>query len=147
MSINSDEIDHTYIDISVFNAPKSDGTDKRRMLQYIEQRQTLMLKEKPSNYYLSITRFSLQTGNSIPIFIAKVDTSNGNTDATKTAYIITVKYKGTNGAIYSVSRNIKWFPENLTISAPVASIGGFKTQPNSEYYYCYSLTHFIRVLN
>ena len=145
--MNKDDVDHTYIDISAFNAPKSDGSDKRRILQYIEQRQTPIFKENASNYYLCITRFSLQTGNSVPIFIAKVDTSNGNTNASRTTYVITVKFKGASDTIYSVSENVIWFPENLTIAEPVSDAGGFKTQPNSEYYYCYSLTHLIRVFN
>ena len=147
MNQTKGDVDHTYVDISVFNAPKSDGTDKRKVLQYIEQRQTPILSERASNYYLSITRFSLQTGNSIPIFIAKVDTANNNDEAFRTAYVLTVKYRGFTGTLYTATQPVQWFPENLTVPVPVAPAGGFTSQPNSEYYYCYSLTHWVRVLN
>ena len=106
MNQTKGDVDHTYVDISVFNAPKSDGTDKRQVLQYIEQRQTPILSERASNYYLSITRFSLQTGNSIPIFIAKVDTANNNDEAFRTAYVLTVKYRGYTGALYTATQPV-----------------------------------------
>ena len=51
MNQTKGDVDHTYVDISVFNAPKSDGTDKRKVLQYIEQRQTPILSERASNHY------------------------------------------------------------------------------------------------
>ncbi len=140
-------VDHTYIDISVFNAPKSDGADKRKVLQYIEQRQIPILSERASNYYLSITRFSLQTANSIPIFIAKVDTANDKDEAFRTAYVLTFEYKGYTGAMYTATQNVQWFSKKLAVPIPVAPTGGLTSQPNSKFYYCYSLTHWIRVLD
>ena len=39
MNQTKGDVDNIYVDISVFNAPKSYRTDKRKVLQYIEQRQ------------------------------------------------------------------------------------------------------------
>ena len=52
MNQTKGDVDHTYVDISVCNAPKIDGTgtDKRKVLQYIEQRQMPILSERASNY-------------------------------------------------------------------------------------------------
>ena len=59
MNQTKGDVDHTYVDISVFNAPKSDGTDKRQVLQYIEQRQTPILSERASNYYLRVNNYMI----------------------------------------------------------------------------------------
>ena len=55
-------------------------------LRFEENRNTPFLEGDSSEYFCSVVRFSIQTGNSLPIFIPRVVTGVGQTDINKTVY-------------------------------------------------------------
>ena len=143
--MNSEKIDpdHVYIDINVYNQP-NDVDNAPQFLEYTEQRQSPILPTSSEEWYMSVVRFSLQT-SSLPIWYPKIELNQNNPD--KLVYVMTVKYHSDNGNIYTVSRHVKWYPENVTIPAPSPVGSVFVEQPFSEYYYAYSSQLFIRVFN
>jgi hypothetical protein len=133
MSYN--EPDHTYIDTSVINNDTT-GTNPRSVLTFSESRTTPYV-QNPSDYYLSIIRFSLQS-SSLPVFIPQVVV--GQADPNKTIYSITLKYK-----TFEYQQFIQYEPQDK--SAPVANPPLVSQDMSTKYYYVYSYQHFIKLLN
>ena len=78
---------HTYLDLDVVNNNLNSSTNAPQ-LRFEENRNTPFLEGDSSEYFCSIVRFSIQTGNSLPIFIPRVET--GQTDINKTVYKATL---------------------------------------------------------
>ena len=78
---------HTYLDLDVVNNNLNSNTDAPQ-LRFEENRNTPFLEGDSSEYFCSIVRFSIQTGNSLPIFIPRVET--GQADINKTVYRVTL---------------------------------------------------------
>ena len=76
---------HTYLDLDVVNNNLNSSTNAPQ-LRFEENRNTPFLEGGSSEYFCSIVRFSIQTGNSLPIFIPRVETGTGQTDINKTVY-------------------------------------------------------------
>ena len=74
---------HTYLDLDVVNNNLNSNTNAPQ-LRFEENRNTPFLEGDSNEYFCSIVRFSIQTGNSLPIFIPRVMT--GQTDINKTVY-------------------------------------------------------------
>ena len=70
----------------VNNNPNSNAVAPQ--LRFEENRNTPFLEGDSSVYFCSILRFFIQTGNSLPIFIPRVET--GQTDINKTVYKATL---------------------------------------------------------
>ena len=62
---------HTYLDLDVVNNNMTSNTNAPQ-LRFEENRNTPFLEGDSSEYFCSIVRFSIQTGNSLPIFIPRV---------------------------------------------------------------------------
>lgn len=166
---NKGDPDHVYIDINLYNQPDQID-DKPQFLEYCEQRQSPILPTNAEDWYMSVVRFSLQTGSTLPIWIPKLELGQSNPDLL--VYVMTVKYKtGVDTPQFiTVSKNVKWYPEDVTAVkpsppaiAPLApgvlpgtpleivtddNIPPFETQDlTTGYYYAYSSQHIIRVFN
>ena len=94
--------------------------------------------QKPSDFNLSIVRFSLDTYN-LPVFIPIINFESTNPD--ETIYNLSIKY---NQKLYT--KNIYWKSQNQYISKPSKTANNFQDF-NSNYYYCYTFTYFINLLN
>mgnify|MGYP003338678369 CR=1 FL=1 len=81
---------HVYMDLDVVNNDYS-ATSKPQ-LRFEETRNTPFLPGDSADYFCSIIRFSIQTGNTLPVFIPKVQT--GQTNVNKTIYQVTLMMVG-----------------------------------------------------
>lgn len=167
--------DHLYLDLSIINNDNT-GSQPKTSLSFQESRTNPILTN-PSNYFLSIARFEVDTpGVSLPIFIPLlnvdgVNNPNGYTNINglsgqgginQTAYTITMAGV-TGGAnptlINTYSLNVLWAPEDKTAIPPnnpqVLDPSG-NTIPNSAftgqdittgYYSCYSAKWWINCIN
>ena len=80
---------HSYLDLDVVNNNLSGDTEDP-VLRFEETRNQPFLKGNSSDYFCTIIRFSIQTGNSLPVFIPRIET--GQTDVNKTVYKITMTW-------------------------------------------------------
>ena len=72
---------HDYLDLDVVNNNLNSNTNAPQ-LRFEENRNTPFLDGDCSEYFCSIVRFSIQTGNSLPIFIPRVITGQGDINLT-----------------------------------------------------------------
>jgi hypothetical protein len=61
------DTDHIYMNLDVVN----DGTTEQQPLRFSETR-TIPFLGNASDYYASVIRFTLQTSNSLPVFIPDI---------------------------------------------------------------------------
>ena len=80
---------HTYLDLDVVNNNLNSNTNAPQ-LRFEENRNTPFLEGDSSEYFCSIVRFSIQTGNSLPIFIPRIETGAAQSDINKTVYKVTL---------------------------------------------------------
>jgi hypothetical protein len=90
---------HVYMDMDVINNNYSG--DSPPHLRFEETRNAPFLDGDSSEYFCSIIRFSIQTANSLPVFIPLID--NTAADINTTIYKITFVYEKT-GAKYTVTK-------------------------------------------
>jgi len=125
-----------YFDLNVTNFQSS--TTKPLPFQYNEARSNPFI-QKPEDYYLSILRFTVDTGT-VPIFIPSIQPNQANKDLT--IYSVSMSYSPTNTypAEYNVQTFITWIPQDTGVDIPLApSLTFNKLQNNSTgYYNCYS---------
>lgn len=113
---------------------------------YEERTQPIL--ENPSDYYMSVIRFSLD-GSLIPIFICPIiyNTLDPN-DINLTPFIVTLRT-----ATASYSQNVRYVPENNRTPLPVPPSDPLGPTPirgqdlTSSYYYIYTYTRFIAMVN
>lgn len=130
MTIDDSTPDHIYMDINVYNKPGVNDADKH--LQYTEIRNNLIL-DKPSDYFMSVVRFSLETGSSLPIWVPKIEPGlNGLV----TVYKFYLKYKLISGQVLEVERPVVWWAEDFT-----------QKMGDENYYFAYSSLHIINIFN
>ena len=80
---------HTYYDLDIFNND-SIGNVNPVPLRFTEVRNNPFL-DCPENYYMSVVRFQIQTGDSLPVFVPQVQL--GQTDPNLLIYSVTLTYK------------------------------------------------------
>ena len=84
---------HVYLDLDVVNNDYS--SNKPPPLKFEENRNAPFLDGSSADYFCSIVRFSIQTANSLPVFIPKIDPTAAD-PITTTIYKITFVYKKVN---------------------------------------------------
>jgi len=84
-----------------------------------------------SDYFCAILRFTIQTGNSLPVFIPRVEL--GQNDINKTVYKITLRRAASNGTIVEGSANVMYRPEDDTAKLPAPPLTS--QDFSSNYYY------------
>ena len=96
----------------------------------------------PSKYYMSIIRFSLDTGTTLPVFIPEI--VNGTTDINETIYKITLVYNGT-----AYTSTIEWIPQNRISNLPIppAQCQNGEADLSTGYYFCYNYQYFLNLVN
>ena len=81
---------HVYLDLDVINNDFSSSPPP--LLKFEETRNAPFLDGSSSDYFCSIVRFSIQTANSLPVFIPQIDTKAADPINT-TIYKISFVYK------------------------------------------------------
>lgn len=120
---------HVYVNASIRN----NGVFPSLLARYTDTFTTPIL-ENPSDYYVSIIRFSVDTSE-VPLMIMNISGVN----ATQTPYQVTI----TNGADVQTT-NLIWVPQSTSATVPTV----FNPQDvNTDYYYLYSYQHFIDMVN
>jgi hypothetical protein len=96
---NAASADQLYFDITVSNFK---STTTKPPVFYFNESRTLPFIRNPEEYYLSILRFTMETG-SIPVFIPSIQPNQGDRD--KTLYSFTLEYTadfaGASGTTYT----------------------------------------------
>lgn len=132
--------DYTYFDISIPHNDFIQNVGRPTPATFLQTRGSPLFDGKPSDYNLSVVRFTAPT-QIIPIQIIPV-LRGGNTDINKLLYSITLKW---GAFVHQV--NLIWNTEDLT--APVPTSVGINLVNNNfwQYYALYSYEHFARLIN
>ena len=131
---------HVYMDLDVINNDYTSTTAPQ--LRFEETRNQPFLDGDSSDYFCSIVRFSIQTGNTLPVFIPRIRT--GQFQANKTVYRITLK-DTIGGRIYYGAADVMYIPEDKTAPTPLSPL--VEQDVSSSYYYVYNFQHFVDLLN
>jgi hypothetical protein len=131
----SGEDDYLYYDISIFNNSESNIPDQFP-LSFIETRPENFI-ERSQDFYLSVVRFNLVLANSLPVFIPKIQSNQENRN--KTIYKIILRIGANNYLL-----DIYWQPQNILTVYPKEPV---IFQEYSDYYFCNSYSHFLRIMN
>ena len=113
--MNNNSAIHIYYDLNIVNN-NQDTKNGPPQLVFNDIRNSAIL-QNPSDYFLSVIRFTLQTANSLPIWIPEIDVSD-NLDSDKTIYSFTLKYK----TFTSEQRYVYYAPENNLSPPPMPII-------------------------
>lgn len=135
---------HVYMDLDVVNNEYS-ATSKPQ-LRFEETRNTPFLPGDSADYFCSIIRFNIQTGNTLPVFIPKVQT--GQTNVNKTIYKVTLMMADQESGVpkfYYGSADVFYEPEDLTAPLPASPMTAQDLSTN--YYYVYNYQHWIYLVN
>jgi hypothetical protein len=109
-------------------------------IDFEDQRQTAIINDA-SMYEVSVQSFSLDgCQKNFPLFIPQMAAGSN----TQTIYSVTVAVK--YGSTYNITTTpITWIPENQATYIPTPP--ATTPQIQSEYYYCYTYSHFITLVN
>ena len=131
---------HVYMDLDVMN--NDYNATSKPQLRFEETRNTPFLPGDSADYFCSIVRFNIQTGNTLPVFIPKIRT--GQTNVNRTIYTVTIQNAITNNGVttyFTASVDVMYEPEDLTAPIPASPMSG--QDLSSNYYYVYNYQHFI----
>ena len=110
---NAASPDQIYFDVTVTNFQ---STSQAPQPFYYNESRTMPFVHNPEEYYLSIQRFTVETGT-IPVFIPAIQPNQGNRDLT--IYSITLEYTDpVLGTINSGQVFIEWTPEDKGAALP-----------------------------
>lgn len=110
---NAASPDQIYFDVTVTNFQ---STSQAPQPFYYNESRTMPFVHNPEEYYLSIQRFTVETGT-IPVFIPTIQPNQGNRDLT--IYSITLEYTDpVLGTINSGQVFIEWTPEDKGAALP-----------------------------
>lgn len=130
---NSSSADQIYFDVTITNFQST--TTIPPLFYYNEQR-TMPFVACPEDYYLSILRFTLETGT-LPIFIPTIQPNQGNRNLTIYSVTLEYNYLGTD---YYAQEFIQWVPQDKSAEIPPppnATATGIQVN-TTGYYNCYS---------
>jgi hypothetical protein len=131
----SGDPDHVYVDINVIN--NDPGTVGPVPLAYREIRDRPILND-PSEYYMSIIRFTIPTHACLPVFIPVIQT--GQNDPNLSIYSFTFAYQNTYYQYY-----LRFVPQDKTAAAPKFPIQ--YQDLSTTYYYITDFQFAVDLLN
>lgn len=132
---NSDP-DHIYLDCIVSNNDAGPNTPSV-FLSFNEIRDTQIIPAPASDWYLSISRFYLETPN-LPVLLMPILT--GQSDINKSSLSITMTYK-----TFEFQQYLQYVPANVSDVLPSPPL--VTVDYNSTYYDIYSYQNFIKMIN
>ena len=132
---------HVYLDLDVIN---NNYTQEGPIpyQRFEETRNTPFLEGDSSEYFCSIVRFSIQTGNTLPVFIPSIKL--GQNDINETIYKVSLRCS-VSGTTYIATTPIYYYPEDATAAIPDPPM--IKQDISSTYYYVHNYSHFINLIN
>lgn len=138
MSFNSNYTpSRLYYDINVTNVNTESSSNPE--LAFSETRTDVIVKD-PSNYYMSIVRFSLDTP-SLPVFFPIIQSDQSNYDLT--VYSVSMVYNN-----ITVQQYIYFVPQDQSQTIPNPPIYNTpKLQQFSAYYFVFNYEYFINLIN
>jgi hypothetical protein len=127
--------DQIYFDVTVSNFK---STNTVPPIFYYNDQRTMPFIECPEDYYLSIIRFTMETGT-LPVFIPSIEPNQG--DENLTIYKVTLEVD-VSGVTYTQTTPVMWSPQDdSAVVPPPPSATQNKLQINDTgYYNCYSYT-------
>ena len=131
---------HVYMDLDVIN--NDYNSTSKPQLRFEETRNTPFLPGDSADYFCSIVRFNVQTGNTLPVFIPRIQT--GQNDPCKTIYTVSFEYMF-GSQLCTGSANVMYEPEDMTAPLPPPPITSQDLSTN--YYNVYNYQHFILLVN
>jgi len=135
-NIDLTEPQFVYYDLSAVNNDTS-GDNLPIPLRFQESRNQPFLSN-PNDYYMSIIRFQITTGDSLPVFVPQV--TLGQSDPDLLIYSITLQYKN-----YVYQEYVRYIPDDLTQPEPAPPLD-FQ-DITSSYYYVSSYQLWIEMVN
>ena len=136
---------HVYMDLDVINTDYN-ATSKPQ-LRFEENRNTPFLPGDSGDYFCSVVRFSIQTANTLPVFVPRVRT--GQSDVNKTIYQVAIMYDSEEEENTSSDKigfaSVMYTPEDETIALPAAPVAS--QDFSSSYYHVYNYQHFVHLVN
>ena len=81
---------HVYMDLQIVNNNQNNN-EPPPVLRFEETRNSPFLAGDSADYFVSILRFSVQTGNEIPVFIPSIETGSNQMDINRTIYKVTIQ--------------------------------------------------------
>jgi hypothetical protein len=134
---NAVQPDQIYFDLTTTNFQSL--TQAPNPFYFNEQRSNPIIMN-PEDYYLSIIRFTVDSGT-LPVFIPSIVPNSSSLN--QTIYTTTISWEGLNGT-YSSQVSVIWDPQDRAASIPsIPSQNALKVQDNSTgYYNCYSYQYF-----
>jgi len=127
---------HIQYDLSILNNDV-EGDSPPVPLKFEEVRNNPFLMS-PENYYLSVIRFQIQTGDSLPVFVPMVQLGQSNPN--KTIYSITLKWKN-----YEYQSYLMYIPDDASAPTPNPPLTAIDF--SSQYYYLSCYQPFIQMVN
>jgi hypothetical protein len=130
---NQSSADQIYYDVTITNFQST--TTIPPIFYYNDQR-TMPFVACPEDYYLSILRFTLETGT-LPIFIPTIQPNQGNRNLTIYSVTLEYEYLSVN---YIAQEFIQWSPQDKSAEIPPppnATATGIQVN-TTGYYNCYS---------
>lgn len=131
---------HIYLDLQIVNNNQNNN-DPPPVLTFSETRNSPFLPGDSADYYASILRFSVQTGDEIPVFIPRIEVGETQMDINKTVYKVSVE--NSRGDVKTVSLIF----ETWNLNAPVPSPPVLRQDITSRYYYMSNFAQFLPMIN
>ena len=133
---------HIYLDLDVIN--NNENNKVLPSLRFEEIKNTPFLDGDSSEYFCSIVRFTIQTGNSLPVFIPKIKLGQPNKDLT--IYTVTLAWVTPVTQLDRFgSRDVIYSAEDFFAPEPLPPLD--KQDISSSYYYVHNYGHFINMVN
>ena len=133
---------HIYLDLDVVNNDQLANNDPPP-LRFQETRTNPLLTGDTNDYYCSILRFSIQTGNTLPIFIPRIQT--GQPDPDLTVYSVSAVWSFSDGRlVHEATEYLRYVPWN---NQPKPSAPTTAQDLTGTYYHMHSFTQFQDMLN
>lgn len=112
-------------------------------VEFQDSRQTPLVKDA-SEYEVSVENFSMNGApKTLPLFIPII--ASPSTDSNTTVYTVSFGVFDGGGSYIVNTVPIVWIPENQTSYTVTPSLGPI--QAEIDYYYCYTYTHWIQLVN
>lgn len=138
-----DDSDNVYMNLLVSNNFTPDGGYELKRAEYLEERQIPII-ERASDYYLSIIRFTVPTGN-VPLFVFNIEEGQTQNDIDLGVYKVCLEDGPGNISTEIVrflpTRNDVPFPQPPSANPP------YYTQAESPYYYVYDINKMLEMIN
>ena len=136
---------HVYMDLDVIN--NDYNSTSKPQLRFEETRNTPFLPGDSADYFCSIVRFNIQTGNTLPVFIPRIET--GQSDINKTIYQVAILLDMGEEESTTIDRvgfaSVMYTPEDESVPTP--ALPTTSQDLSSTYYYNYNYQHFIHLVN